>query len=79
MLETYVATDIETDGPVPGLYSMLSLASAAFSEKGELLATFTANLVELPDASRHPDNMRCGKPSPRRGKHRATAPEILRP
>ena len=30
MAEIYVSTDIEADGPIPGRYSLLSFASAAF-------------------------------------------------
>lgn len=55
--ETYVSTDVETDGPIPGPHSMLSLASAAFAADGELVGTFTANLAELPGAAGHPDTM----------------------
>jgi hypothetical protein len=29
-IEIYVSTDVETDGPIPGVYSMLSFASAAY-------------------------------------------------
>jgi hypothetical protein len=56
-VEVYVSTDTETDGPVPGLYSLLSLASAAYSPTGELLGTFSANLETLPDAQAHPQTM----------------------
>jgi hypothetical protein len=52
-IETYVSTDIEADGPIPGPHSMLSLGSAAFSEDGRLLDTFTANLLPLPGAAPH--------------------------
>lgn len=50
-----MSTDIEVDGPIPGPHSMLSLGSAAFTGGGALLATFTANLEELPEASGHPE------------------------
>jgi hypothetical protein len=49
-MEVYVSTDIEADGPTPGLNSMLSFASAAYTADKKLLATFTANLETLPDA-----------------------------
>lgn len=49
MLETYVSTDIETDGPLAGTHSMLSIGSAAFSPSGDLLATFSTNLETIPD------------------------------
>jgi len=52
--EIYVSTDIETDGPVPGLYSMLSLASAAFYADKTLLSRFSVNLETLPGASADP-------------------------
>ena len=53
-IETYVSTDIEADGPIPGPHSMLSLGSAAFNEDGRLLDTFTTNLVPLSGAVPHP-------------------------
>jgi hypothetical protein len=53
--EVYVSTDIEADGPIPGPHSMLSIGSAAYTVDGVLLATFTANLLELPAAAAHPD------------------------
>jgi DNA polymerase III alpha subunit (gram-positive type) len=64
MTEIYVSTDIETDGPVPALYSMLSLASAAFRADGTLLDTFSANLETLPDATEHPETMRWWQTQP---------------
>jgi hypothetical protein len=52
--EIYVSTDIETDGPVPGLHSMLSLGSAAFLPDGTLLGTIEMNLDVLPKATPDP-------------------------
>ncbi len=49
--EIYISTDVETDGPIPGPHSMLSFGSAAYSADKTLLATFSANLETLPDAS----------------------------
>lgn len=57
MNEIYVSTDVETDGPIPGPHSMLSLGSAAYAADKQLLATFEANLELLPDASGHPETM----------------------
>ncbi len=54
MREIYVSTDVETDGPIPGPHSMLSLGSAAYTADKQLLGTFSANLETLPDASAHP-------------------------
>ena len=55
--EIYISTDIEADGPIPGPYSMLSFASAAYSANKTLLSTYSANLETLPDAGTHPKTM----------------------
>lgn len=52
--ETYVSTDVETDGPIPGPHSLLSLGSAAYTAGKVLLSTFSANLLTLPGATAHP-------------------------
>lgn len=57
MTETYVSTDIEADGPIPGPHSMLSLASAAYAADKTLLGTFSVNLHTLPGAEPHPRTM----------------------
>jgi hypothetical protein len=49
--ETYVSTDIESDGPIRGVNWMLSFASVALDGDGRELATFSANLEPLPGAS----------------------------
>ena len=45
MTETYIAIDIETDGPVPSDNNMLSIGAAAFSAQGERLGTFAVNFL----------------------------------
>ncbi len=55
--EIYVSTDVESDGPIPGPYSMLSFASAAYTLEKEILGTFSANLVLLEGASQNPATM----------------------
>jgi hypothetical protein len=57
MNEIFVSTDVETDGPIPGSYSMLSFASAAYLADKTLVGTFSANLETLPEASTHPETM----------------------
>jgi hypothetical protein len=57
-LEIYVSTDVETDGPIPGVYSMLSIGSAAYTAEKEYLGGFTVNLETLPGASQHPETMK---------------------
>jgi hypothetical protein len=56
-VEVYVSTDVEADGPIPGPYSMLSFASAAYLEDKTLVDTFSANLDTLVGAEAHPDTM----------------------
>lgn len=58
MVEIYVSTDIEADGPAPGIHSMLSIGSAAFLADKTLISTFSANLETLPDATPDPDTTR---------------------
>src|SRR5262245_12821845 len=57
MPEIYVSTDVEADGPIPGPYSMLSFASAAFRADKTLVAAFEANLSLLPCAQSDPATM----------------------
>lgn len=53
--EIYFSIDIETDGPIPGPHSMLSLGAVAINSSGEQLGTFYANLHHLPGAGMHPN------------------------
>jgi DNA polymerase III alpha subunit (gram-positive type) len=57
MSEVYVSTDVETDGPIPGVNSMLSFGSAAYLPDKSLISAFTANLETLPDAVTDPKTM----------------------
>lgn len=54
MNEIYISTDVETDGPIPGPHSMLSMGSAAYTADKVLVSTFSANLETLPGAQAHP-------------------------
>ncbi len=56
--EIYISTDVEADGPIPGVYSMLSFASAAYTSTKTLIDTFSANLETLPDAIIHPETQK---------------------
>jgi len=58
MAEIFVSTDIESDGPIPAVNSMLSFGSAAFSEDGDLISTFTRNLETLEGAVGDPSTMK---------------------
>jgi hypothetical protein len=64
MAEVYVSTDVETDGPIPGPYSMLSFASAAYRADKTLVDSFAANLETLPGATSDPGTMNWWKQHP---------------
>lgn len=49
-MEIYFSVDIETDGPIPGDNSMLSLGAAAFAADGKMLSTFSVNFQTLQNA-----------------------------
>ena len=49
--EHYIGVDVEVDGPVPGLHSMLSLGASAYNAWGQRVGKFLANLETLPDAT----------------------------
>ena len=48
--ETYVFLDIEADGPIPGLNSMLAIGLVAYTWTGEYVDHFYAKLTQLPGA-----------------------------
>ena len=64
MNEVYVSTDVETDGPIPGVHSMLSFGSAAYLAEKTLVSTFTANLETLPGAEADPRTMEWWRSQP---------------
>ncbi len=55
--EIYISVDIETDGPIPGANSMLSIGAVAYDESLTMLGTFTANLQPMALASQDPKTM----------------------
>ena len=56
--DLYVSVDVETDGPTPGMNSMLSLGAAAFHAGSRVpLGTFEVNLLPLQGANPDPDTM----------------------
>lgn len=46
----YVSIDVETNGPVPGIFSLLSIGIAAFDTFGRIVYESEHNLLALPDA-----------------------------
>lgn len=56
--EIYISVDVEADGPVPGLNSMLSIGAVALHpETLEEDSSFYKRLDLLPYATQHPDTM----------------------
>jgi len=45
--EIYLSTDVETNGAIPSIHAMLSLASVVFDEEGNEIDSFEMNLEEL--------------------------------
>ena len=54
-VELYASTDVEANGRVPGLSSMLSFASAVFDINKNLIGTFSRNLELLPNSKPQAD------------------------
>lgn len=61
--QIYVVVDIETDGPVPGLYSMLSIGAVA-STPAEEVASFYRKLLPLEGAGQDADTAEWWKSQP---------------
>ena len=56
-MEIYVSTDVESNGPIPGKYSMLNFGSVALNRNGDILGKFEVNLLPLDGAIQHPNTM----------------------
>lgn len=54
MDELFFSVDVETDGPIPGPHSMLSLGCVALDVGGNERGSYSVNLACLPDATPHP-------------------------
>lgn len=48
---THISINVEADGPVPGRYSMRSLAAVVFTPKERIVSEFARNLRRLANAS----------------------------
>jgi hypothetical protein len=55
--EIYCVADIETDGPIPGPYSMLSLGAVMIDSEGVELGSISLNFERLEGAGQHPSTM----------------------
>jgi len=56
--EIYISIDIETDGPAPGVNSMLALGAAAFTADGAEVSDWYSTLHPLEDAVQNEDTMK---------------------
>jgi hypothetical protein len=54
---TYISIDVETNGPCPGINSMLQIGAAAFDEEGQLLEDISYNLELLKGSVADPKTM----------------------
>lgn len=54
--QIYVIVDIEADGPVPGVHSMLSIGAVASTPEQEV-SSFYKKLLPLEDAQQHPETL----------------------
>lgn len=78
--EIYVSTDVETDGPIPGVNSLLSIGSAAYLPNKTLVSTFSANLELLPGALADPVTTAWWKTQPeawKKARNNLEMPEIV--
>jgi len=56
--ETYFSIDVESDGPIPGHNSMLSIGAVAFTDHpGSIISSFEMNLMPLAGAAPNDDTM----------------------
>lgn len=72
--EIFVSTDVEADGPIPGVFSMLSLGAVALGGEKQVVSTFEVNLDTLPGAGTDPRTMRWWKKFPEAWAHHRTDP-----
>lgn len=57
MREIYVSVDVETDGPIPGVHSMISIGAVAITRDGHQIDTYYRNLLPLIGAKSHAKTM----------------------
>ena len=56
--EIYISIDCESDGPCCAINNLLSFGAAAFTSDAQLIDTFSANLLTLPDCKANPETER---------------------
>ncbi len=62
--EIYFSLDIESDGPIPSTFSMLSFGAVAMTSDGDQLDVFERNLETLEGAKQDPSTMDWWKTQP---------------
>jgi len=60
----YISCDIEANGLVPGIHSMLSIGLAAFNENGEIVSKYFSNLKPISSGIEDPATMEWWKSEP---------------
>ncbi len=63
--ELYFSVDVETNGPIPGPFSMWSLGSVALFEGGVIVGEFEQNLQDLEGSAGHPETLAWWDKQPR--------------
>ena len=66
---TYIVTDIETNGPYPGVQSMLGFASVACRRGDGIVDTFEVNTAPLGEMAEHPEVMAWWRTQPNAYSH----------
>lgn len=62
--EIYVSVDIETDGPAPGLNSMLALGAVAYDQQENQVDSWYFTFDQLPGAQQDPGTMKWWETQP---------------
>ena len=63
--ELYIVTDVETNGPIPGEYGMISLGSVAVDLEGTIYGLFYVNLIPAEGSYEDPDTMAFWQKNPK--------------
>lgn len=74
MIRTYISADIETNGMVAGLHSMISLGCSAHNQQGEQISEFEINILPYKDLKEDPKTMKWWKRFPEQYKQATLNP-----
>jgi hypothetical protein len=80
--DMFFSTDVETDGPLVGIHSMISIGSVAFDTNGQEISSFSMNIKELDGAVQDQNTMKWWSEQPEVWKStrvdQKTATEVMR-